>query len=72
MAEDLAWVSIAERQPDDLQLVYARIKYGQPRKVTFYARPTPRWEGANIVYDLGYFVEWAALDAQRRPPKRSE
>ena len=71
MTDDLAWVSITAHQPQDSQLVYARVKYGMPKKVTFYARPTPRWEGADIVYDLQYFAEWVALDPERKPPSRS-
>jgi hypothetical protein len=27
----------------------------------FHAKPAPRWEGASIVYQYGYFAEWAAL-----------
>lgn len=72
MADDLAWVSISARQPQDSQLVYARAQHGQPKKVTFYTRPTPRWEGGSIVYDFRYFAEWAALDGERKPPMRAE
>jgi len=71
MADDIAWVSIVARRPRDNERVYARVKYGAPKKVTFYASPLPRWEGANIVYDFKYFAEWAALEAERKPPKRS-
>jgi hypothetical protein len=71
MADDLAWISTAIRQPDDRELVYARAKHGTPQKVTFYASPE-RWIGSNIVYDFKYFVEWSALDSERKPPKRSE
>ena len=49
MADDLAWVSIAVRQPQDEELVYARAKAGTPQKVTYYADP-PRWIGSSIVY----------------------
>ena len=66
MTDDLAWVSISKLQPRDRQLVYARLKDGMPRKVTYYARPTPRWEGSSIVYDLRYFAEWAALEALKK------
>ena len=59
--EPLAWVSIPAHQPRDRQRVYARLPDGLPKKVTFYARPTPRWEGSSIIYDFQYFAEWAAL-----------
>jgi hypothetical protein len=65
MTDRLAWVSISLLQPHDRQLVYARVKYGKPRKVTYYARPTPRWEGSSIAYDFKYFTEWAALEVMR-------
>ena len=71
MKDNLAWVLVSARYPQDRQPVYARIKQGQPRKVTFYRRPSPRWEGSSIVYDFGYFLEWAALDAERKPLARS-
>ena len=64
--DSLAWVSTSTHQPRDRQLVYARVKGGQPKKVTFYARPTPRWEGSNLIYDSQYFTEWAALEAMRK------
>jgi hypothetical protein len=41
--------------------VYARVEHGTARLVTFYARPSPRWEGSSIVYDYDYFTEWAEL-----------
>ena len=66
MTDDLAWVSISILQPRDRQLVYARPKYGMPKKVTYYARPTPRWEGSSIVYDFRYFAEWAALEVLKK------
>jgi len=66
MTEHLAWVSISAHQPRDRQLVYARLKGGLPKKVTFYARPTPRWEGSSIVYDFQYFSEWAAMEAMKK------
>jgi hypothetical protein len=71
MADNLAWVPTSVNQPHDNQRVYARVKHGKPKKVTFYAEPTPRWEGANIVYDFQYFAEWAALDPERKPPSRA-
>jgi hypothetical protein len=61
MADGLTWVSTAICNPDDRQVVYARVKNGQPKKVMFHAKPAPRWEGASIVYQYGYFAEWAAL-----------
>jgi hypothetical protein len=68
LTNDLAWVSIAARRPKDRELVYARAKSGLPKKVTFYARPSPRWEGSSIVYDFLYFAEWAvATDARKTP-----
>ena len=66
MPDDLAWASTSARQPRDRQLVYARTKYGKSQKVTYYARPTPRWEGSSIVYDFQYFEEWAALEAMKK------
>jgi len=66
MTDDLAWVSTSAHKPHDRQRVYAREKGGQPKKVTFYARPTPRWEGSNIIYDSQYFTEWAALEAMKK------
>jgi hypothetical protein len=72
VADDRRWVSIPAHQPRDRQLVYARLERGLPKKVTFHARPTPRWEGANIGYEFQYFAEWAALDTGRKPPVRSE
>jgi hypothetical protein len=62
MADDIAWVSTSANQPHDRQRVYARTTGGLPKKVTFYARPTPRWEGSSIVYDFQYFTEWAPLE----------
>jgi len=64
--DDFAWVSIPRHQPHDRQRVYARAKGGQPKQVTFYARPTPRWEGSSIVYDFQYFTEWAALEVLKK------
>jgi len=64
--EHLVWVSIPAHKPRDCQRVYARLKGGLPKKVTFYARPTPRWEGSRIVYDFQYFSEWAALEAMKK------
>ena len=69
MDDDLHWVSITAHQPQNNEVVYARVKYGVPRKVTFYARPTPRWEGANIVYDFLYFAEWAPLESKQATKK---
>jgi hypothetical protein len=67
MTDDLYWISLSILQPRDRQTVYARAKHGMPQKVTYYARPMPRWEGASIVYDVAYFAEWAALQGLRRP-----
>jgi hypothetical protein len=66
MTDDLAWIAISAHQPHDREIVYARVKSGMPKKVTFYAEPPPRWEGSSIVYDLQYFAEWAALDRNHR------
>ena len=66
VTDQLAWVSITAARPRDRQLVYARVKDGLPKKVTFYARPTPRWEGSSMIYDFQYFAEWAALEAVRK------
>jgi len=68
MTDELAWVPITERQPHDRQLVYARVKDGRPKKVTFFNRPTPRWEGSSIVYDFMYFFEWTTLDSAHKAP----
>ena len=65
MTDQLAWVS-TPAQPHDRQRVYARAKGGLPKKVTFYARPTPRWEGSNIVYYFLYFAEWAPLEVLQK------
>jgi len=66
MADDIAWVSTSASQPHDRQRVYARTTGGLPKKVTFYARPTPRWEGSSIVYNFQYFTEWAALEVLKK------
>jgi hypothetical protein len=66
MANELVWISISARRPHDREMVYARVKSGMPKKVTFYAQPSPRWEGSSIVYDFQYFAEWAALDRNHR------
>jgi hypothetical protein len=66
MTNELSWISIATRRPQDRQLVYARVTNGMAKKVTFYALPEPRWEGASIVYDFQYFAEWAGLSAERQ------
>jgi len=66
MADDLTWVSIPAHRPRDRQLVYARVKDGPARTVTFYAYPSPRWEGSKIVYDFRHFAEWAALGLAQR------
>ena len=66
MTDDLTWSSIPDHYPDDRQPVYARVKDGLPKKVTFYARPTPRWEGSSLVYDFQYFSEWAALEVLKK------
>ena len=66
MADDLAWVSITAQQPHDRQVVYARVKCGMPHKVMFYAWPSPRWVGANIVFQFEYFKEWAPLQADEQ------
>jgi hypothetical protein len=60
-AEALAWVATSRSRPHDRQLVYARLEHGTAQLVTFYARPSPRWEGSSIVYDYEYFTEWAPL-----------
>ena len=72
MGDDLPWVSVPVHQPHDRQLVYARVKHGIPKKVTFYASPNPRWVGANIVYDFQYFAEWAPFEQAGRPMKGLE
>jgi hypothetical protein len=61
VTDNLTWVSIPAHHPRDRQRVYARLQNGLPKKVTFYARPTPRWESSSIVYDFQYFAEWAPL-----------
>jgi hypothetical protein len=61
VADDLAWVLLIVLQPQDRQLVYARAKYGTPKKVVFHTDP-PRWIGANIVYQYEYFREWAPIE----------
>ena len=66
VTDNLTWVSIPAHHPRDRQRVYARLPDGLPKKVTFYARPTPRWEGSSIVYDYKYFTEWAALEVLQR------
>ena len=66
VTDSLTWVSIPAHQPRDRQRVYARARDGLPKKVTFYARPTPRWEGSSIVYDFQYFAEWAALEVLQK------
>ena len=62
MTDDLAWVPIGTRQPHDRELVYARVQSGKPHKVRFYTQPSPRWVGANIVFQFEYFREWAPLE----------
>jgi hypothetical protein len=59
--EVFAWVPTSQSRPHDRQLVYARIEHGTAQLVTFYARPSPRWEGSSIIYDYQYFAEWAPL-----------
>ena len=71
MADDLAWVSLSAHRPRNCQRVYARLKDGMPKKVTFYASPAPRWEGSSILYDFQYFTEWAPMDAADRALKKS-
>ena len=66
MTGHLTWVSTSANQPHDRQRVYARVTGGLPKKVTFYARPTPRWEGSSIIYEFQYFTEWAALEALKK------
>ena len=66
ITDHLAWVSTSAHKPHDRQRVYARVKGGQPKKVTFFAGPTPRWEGSSIVYEFQYFPEWAALEAMKK------
>ncbi len=66
MTDNFAWVSASAHRPRDRQRVYARVTGGLPKKVTFYARPTPRWEGSSIIYDFHYFEEWAALEAMKK------
>ena len=65
VTDNLTWVSIPAHHPRDRQRVYARLQNGLPKKVTFYARPTPRWEGSSIAYDFKYFTEWATLEVVR-------
>ena len=45
--------------------MYARLEDGKAQLVTFYALPSPRWEGSSIVYDYQYFTEWASLPRAR-------
>ena len=71
MIDDLAWISMSANQPRNCQRVYARVKYGRPEKVTFYARPAPRWEGSSIAYHHHYFAEWAPITADDRALKMS-
>jgi hypothetical protein len=66
MTDTLAWVSTAAHKPHDRQRVYARVTGGSPKIVTFYAGPTPRWEGANMIYDSQYFTDWAALERLKK------
>lgn len=56
MADDLAWISTTTRRPQDRELVYARVKSGVPKKVTYHA----------LLYEFQYFAEWAALGASER------
>jgi len=70
MTDDLACVLLIVQQPQDRQLVYARAKYGTPKKVVFYSDP-PRWIGANIVYQYEYFREWTPLEAADRTLDRT-
>ena len=64
MADDLAWVSTSVREPQDGQLVYARVRHGRPHRVMFHASPSPRWVGASIVFQFEYFWEWAPVEAE--------
>ena len=71
MNDDLAWVPTSTCRPHDFQVVYARAKSGTAQKVVFHARPSPRWVGADIVYQFEYFREWAPRVANERAMKRS-
>jgi len=71
MTDDLAWVSLSVCQPQDGEVVYARARAGTPKKVAFYESPTPRWIGANIVYQFEYFGEWAPLEADEQALDRT-
>ena len=71
MTDDVVWVSLAVRQPQDREVVYARARAGTPQKVMFYESPAPRWIGANIVYQFEYFREWAPLEADAQALHRT-
>lgn len=71
MTDDLVWVSLSDRVPQDREVVYARARAGTPKKVVFDDSLPPRWIGAHIVYHFEYFVEWASLEAAERALDRT-
>ena len=71
MTDDLPWVSLYERVPQDRETVYARARAGTPKKVVFDDGFPPRWIGAHIVYHFEYFIEWAPVEVDKRALDRT-
>ena len=56
------WVSTASRLPIDGQPVLAKASHGgTERRVTFYAKPAPRWEDPYFSRQLEFFDSWRPL-----------
>ena len=56
------WVSTAIRPPADGEFVLAKTKLGSVEtRVTFRAKPIPRWEDANFIRQLEYYDCWRSV-----------
>jgi hypothetical protein len=70
MASAADWISTEARFPPSGQTVHVRTKYETvPHTMTFYESPTPRWEGANLVFDPEYFAYWKPIAERSRLTK---
>ena len=68
---DAIWIPTTMRLPADGQKVLVKTAQGTvEHRVTFYARPDPRWENQHFISEFALYAYWRPLPPERQRPAR--
>ena len=61
------WIATNLRLPTDGQEVLVKTRYGTvTHRMTFRAKPVPRWETPSLISDLELYAFWRPAPAEQR------